>query len=196
MDARRPYGPSPEPFGRWGCKAFDVGWDLRLASTDDADEVSRLHAEINAELDRDFASAAKEEVSEDVIDGYRQLWETNLSDRSGHRVCVVVADSNVVGFADLFWSDEEESPELAGIYIQRKWRRKTIGEALVRWAKEEVEVRGAPHMRLWTFENNDRAQRFFERHFGRRTGRRRSPDQRSALAAAGLELVEYILPSH
>lgn len=165
-----------------------------MARGDDAGDLSRLHAGINAELDRSFADAEKEEVSDELIDGYRRLWETNLSGRSDHQVCLVVSGQTIVGFADLFWSNEEDLPELVGIYIQRSWRKKGIGAALLHWARKEVQRRGATQMRLWTFENNDRARRFFERHLGGHTGRRRSPDQRSALAATGLELVEYLLP--
>jgi hypothetical protein len=37
--------------------------------------------------------------------------------------------------------------------------------------------------------------RFFEHHGGLNTNNRRSPDRRSALARAGLEFVEYIVPA-
>jgi ribosomal protein S18 acetylase RimI-like enzyme len=170
-----------------------VRWDLRLARQADALQLGRLHAEINVELDNGLAGAGAK-VTDQLIAGYEHLWTANLTDES-HQTLVAVDDRAIVGFADIDWGINHEAPELLGIYVHEQWRRCGVGSALLSRAKEAAQARQAPALRLWTFENNNQAMRFFEHHGGLNTNNRRSPDRRSALARAGLEFVEYIVPA-
>jgi GNAT superfamily N-acetyltransferase len=89
----------------------------------------------------------------------------------GALTLVAVEDSTIVGFAShgpyrVQQRPEEFDPEAAELYAvyvdPDRWGAGT-GRALLAEVTRALRVVGCPELRLWVFEANDRARRFYER---------------------------------
>lgn len=69
-----------------------------------------------------------------------------------NRVLVALANGRVVGFVA---ASEERIDQL---YVRRDYQGKGIGSRLLQWAKDN----SAGRLSLFTFQRNERAQRFYE----------------------------------
>jgi GNAT superfamily N-acetyltransferase len=71
-----------------------------------------------------------------------------------HETWVAVADGSVVGLLVL------DGEELEQLYLDPSWRGRGVGDCLIALAKE----RRPNGLALWTFQVNEPAQRFYQRH--------------------------------
>lgn len=122
--------------------------EFRAAMANDADSVAAVYLRSRKEL---VACAPLVHSDEDVRDWIRQ----HLIPAG--RTTVAVADGRVIGFlavskdADCGWIDQ--------LYLLPKWVERGIGSRLLGLAQSQL----APPIRLYTFQCNERARRFYER---------------------------------
>ena len=89
---------------------------------------------------------------------------------------IIFLDQNAVGYAKLRTGskadgiESENSVELQRIYVVERVFGKGVGERLLRHCLETARARGFETLWLGVWEENRRAQRFYEKHGFRRVG--------------------------
>jgi GNAT superfamily N-acetyltransferase len=122
--------------------------EFRAATADDADSVADVYLRARKEL---VACAPLVHSDEEVRD-----WIRRHLIPAG-RTTVAVADRRVIGLlavsreADCGWIDQ--------LYLLPEWVGRGIGSRLLERAENQL----APPIRLYTFQCNERARRFYER---------------------------------
>ena len=115
---------------------------IRRATADDVEEIARLYERSFAMLD--FLPVLH------TLDEHRQWFARQLTEHEGW----VWDDGGVRGFIVL------TENELMYIYLDAGWTGRGIGTALLDHAKR----RRPGGFTLWTFQQNEGARRFYERH--------------------------------
>lgn len=102
--------------------------------------------------------------------------------------CLAVIEERVAGYA-LGWCSHGDS-ELMNLAVAPGWRRRSIGQRLVRWALQHAARRGARVMSLEVRASNLAAQALYERHgfvtTTRRRGYYRAPREDALVMRASL----------
>jgi GNAT superfamily N-acetyltransferase len=115
---------------------------IRRATTDDIEEIAHLYERSFATLD--FLPVLH------TLDEHRGWFARQLAEHEGW----VWDEDGVRGFSVL------TEDELLYLYLDVGWTGRGIGSALLEHAKE----RRPGGFTLWTFQQNEGARRFYERH--------------------------------
>ena len=140
---------------------------IRKALTEDACDYADCHISC-------WKSAYKGIVPDDFLHGMREEREqrteryknafTNPDD--GEYYCVVIED-RIVGFSFVNRNRDEDKPlagEVIAIYLLEEFWDKGHGRKLMDHAVERLRSMGCNEAILWTFEDNTRARRFYEKY--------------------------------
>jgi len=124
-----------------------VNLDLRPATVDDADSVAEVFLRSRKEL---VACAPLAHPDDDV-----RRWIRSRLIPGGH-VTVAVVDDQVVGFLA---SSAKDCGWIEHLYLHPGWVGRGIGTRLLEHARREL----PPVIRLYTFQCNEAARKFYER---------------------------------
>jgi GNAT superfamily N-acetyltransferase len=122
--------------------------ELRPATPDDADIVATVFLRSRKEL----VACAPLVHSDDSVRGFVRGRLIPAG-----RTTVAVAEPGVVGF--LSWRVEADASWIDQFYLLPEWVGRGIGTRLLERARREL----PPPMRLYTFQGNEAARRFYER---------------------------------
>ncbi len=134
--------------------------EIRPITEDDFDAVAEVHV-------RTWRAAYAGIIPDDYLAG---LDVAALAERRRQQVAtappgaqiVVAVDSRVIGFAAFGPNrDEPGHGELYAIYVEPGHWGSGAGRLLIEAAKAGLAAFGFPDMRLWVFEENHRARRFY-----------------------------------
>ena len=120
--------------------------DIRAATEDDADFVADVYLRSRKEL---LACAPLVHSDDDVRDWIRRLIPAGGT-------TVAVADGLVIGLLAI--STSTDSSWIDQLYLDPAWVGRGIGTRLLDYALVQL----LPPIRLYTFECNERARRFYE----------------------------------
>ena len=138
---------------------------VRLARSDDADEIARIQVET-------WRAAYTGLMPDEAIAGFdlesrQRQWRDVLgrAPQPGGATFVVEDAGEVVGFASVGPSrdeDAEQEAELYAIYLHPSRWGSGIGRALLQRAEESMRSSGFRRALLWVLAGNERAIRFYE----------------------------------
>ena len=116
-------------------------------------------------------------VPDPIIDSWDRasagaLWRGYLEPGSGHRVVVASSDNGVIGVVR--WSNVGTDVTIESLYVHPDASGAGAGGRLVDYVRDAVGA--AERIRLWVFEANAPARRFYERHGFMPDGRRQVED--------------------
>lgn len=94
-------------------------------------------------------------------------FRASFPDANGPWGLVLCVDGEIVGVSHLSAARDTALPEgygeIISLYLRPAWWDKGLGSALLAAALEELRRRGFTHALLWTFRDNERAQRAYLR---------------------------------
>jgi len=138
---------------------------VRLARAGDADAIGRIQVET-------WRAAYTGLMPDEAVAGFdvasrQQQWRELLGGmpRPGGATFVVEDGGEVVGFASVGASRDEEAEqeaELYAIYLHPSCWDRGIGRALLQRAEESMRSSGFRRAVLWVLDGNERAIRFYE----------------------------------
>jgi diamine N-acetyltransferase len=146
---------------------------FRTATVDDSALVARLfeqsfvetfgHLYAKADLAAFVSGITPESFAEEIAD-------------PGFVIRIAEVDGEAVGFAKLGPPSLPDEPppatiELRQIYVLKPWQGTGIAKHLYDWAEAEALERGARHIQLTVYIDNDRARRFYGRRGFAEAGR-------------------------
>jgi ribosomal protein S18 acetylase RimI-like enzyme len=137
---------------------------VRLAGAADADAIGRVQVE-------SWSAAYTGLMPDEAVAGFdvesrQRQWREWLGDtsRPGSATFVVEDGGEVVGFASVGASSDEEAEaeaQLYSIYLHPSCWDRGIGRALLQRAEESMRSSGYRRGVLWVLEGNERAERFY-----------------------------------
>lgn len=135
---------------------------IRLATLDDADDISRVHA-------RSWEFAYGWFLGEEIIAKQNErvpsMWRMILENSKDSYA--VEVDGKIVGLIGLNVPSDTDLPEgcfeLQGLYLLPEFIGKGYGRHAMEWTLREANERGYKYVCLWVFEKNERARRFYEK---------------------------------
>jgi ribosomal protein S18 acetylase RimI-like enzyme len=83
---------------------------------------------------------------------------------------VVEADGQAVGMASVGEAGSRRAGSVTSFWVHPSARGKGVGDALLLATVETAREAGYDELLLWVVENNEHAQRLYERHGFKRTG--------------------------
>lgn len=122
---------------------WDCLRDIRLAALKDAPEA------FGSTLER-------EEAFEE------ETWRSRCETGSNYAAFPEGDAPTPIGMATHIWPEEWEEPELVAMWVAPSARRRTVATHLVRAVVEHARQVGAPALRLWVAEGNERARALYE----------------------------------
>jgi GNAT superfamily N-acetyltransferase len=142
-----------------------TGVRIRPAEPSDALPIAEVHV-------RGWQWGYRDLLPADVLDSLsverrQQGWVEILNSLpSGAAVFVAVEADQIVGFAGVGPSRDDDAPdatgELSSLYIEEELAGLGVGRALISAAIEFAQDFGYRELRLWVLERNSRARRFYE----------------------------------
>lgn len=166
--------------------------DLRHATLADADVIARIHVTA-------WRHAYRGILPDTLIDNLSaqrraEDWRALIAD-DRTPVCVAVVDSDVVGFAAIGMStDDDAEPdlgELQSLYVHPASAGTGVGTALEADARRLLAAQGCSEATLWVLEANETARAFYEAHGWLLDGRRRTEEFGGPDEVAEVEEVRY-----
>ena len=149
--------------------------NVRPATAEDADAIGRVQVETWRAAYRGLMP--DEAIAGFDLEGRQRMWREGLArvPRPGSATFVAELDGDVVGFASVGRSRDEEAEnegELYAIYLQQSYWDRGIGRALLERAEESMRAFGVERAILWVMEGNERGERFYRaagwQHEGRK----------------------------
>ncbi len=109
---------------------------------------------------------------------WEERYRTRYSQMEGNYFAVLVKDHRVIGVSSFMKNRDDDLPETCGeivsIYVLPEHWSQGHGKHLMRFVTRELKKLGFTDCRLWTLEENTRAQRAYERFGFHRDGARRT----------------------
>jgi GNAT superfamily N-acetyltransferase len=126
---------------------------IRPGTPDDAEAVARVHVQT---WQAAYAHALpRERLAALSVEERAEMWR-------GQPPLVAEIDGEIVGFASVGPSRDEDAGELYAIYVHPdKWGT-GVGRALIEAGEERLRELGHEHALLWVLDDNPRARRFYE----------------------------------
>ena len=144
---------------------------MRLAEQSDAYALAAVHHD---SLRGTFCELAPDYANSRSLDDFEKLWNGRFDDPK----CVtnvLVRGDQIVGLVSASAPRDDDSDgtfgEVGRIYLHPCVWQKGHGSALLRWCEEELARMGYVTSKLWVFEVNEIAIRFYERNGYRRDGK-------------------------
>jgi len=140
-----------------------AGFEMRLARESDADALAEVHFQSIKET---FASLIPEYVNSRSIVDFRDLWRQRVHSTSS-MTCALLRGADLVGFVSAGNCRDEDVDEECGcvdrIYLHPSVWEKRLGGRLLQWCENNLKERRFETVKLWVFQANERAIRFYER---------------------------------
>jgi ribosomal-protein-alanine N-acetyltransferase len=144
---------------------------LRLAQQADSYALAAVHHD---SLRGTFDELVPEYANSRSLDDFEHLWSGRFDDS----LCVtnaLVRGEQIVGLVSASAPRDDDSDgtfgEVGRIYLHPSVWQKGHGVALLAWCEEELARKGYVMSKLWVFEVNERARRFYERNGYRLDGK-------------------------
>jgi ribosomal protein S18 acetylase RimI-like enzyme len=149
--------------------------NVRPATAEDADAIGRVQVETWRAAYRGLMP--DEAIAGFDLEGRRRMWREGLArvPRPGSATFVAELDGDVVGFASVGRSRDEEAEnegELYAIYLHPSCWDRGIGRAMLEQAEESMRAFGFERAILWVMEGNERGERFYRAAGWKRDGRK------------------------
>ncbi len=136
----------------------------RPATASDARAIAIVHRDSIRET---FGGLIENYVRARTLEHCEQGWERRLTNNECTTLALVRGEQ-IVGFASVAPSPDEDVKGTAGeldrIYIHPSAWGNGHGDTLMQWCEETLEALGFKTIKLWVFEVNERARRFYEKH--------------------------------
>jgi RimJ/RimL family protein N-acetyltransferase len=136
----------------------------RPATPSDARALAIVHCHSIRET---FGGVLDDYVRARPLDYCEQGWERRFADNECTTLALVRCEQ-IVGFASVAPSPDDDVKDTAGeldrIYIHPSVWGNGYGNVLVQWCEETLDALGFKIIKLWVFEVNARARRFYEKH--------------------------------
>jgi GNAT superfamily N-acetyltransferase len=141
---------------------------IRTATEDDAAAIAEVHV---ASWRGAYRGVVPDQVLDgaDLLGGRRRMWQRLLGDAApaGHAAWVAEADGQVVAFADVLPSRDDDADERTAevpmIYALPQAWGTGAGRELMAAALAGARAAGYRSVTLWVLDTNERARRFYER---------------------------------
>lgn len=137
---------------------------IRLAQPNDAIALALVH---HTSITKTFGQMLPEYANSRSLDDFEQLWKTRLETPT----CVtsaMIRGEQIVGLVSAAASTDDDADGTFGdvdrIYLHPSAWEKGLGVQLLDWCEEELKRMGFQNAKLWVFEMNTRACRFYERN--------------------------------
>ena len=133
--------------------------EVRLAKPTDAPTLAAI-------MVQSFRTAFRELVSEETMDQCANLQNCTAMLA---RVCEDLQFHSYLAFLDgkpcgeLFWTGKDEAELIALHSLPEVWGS-GVGAILLLQAMEDMKIADVRRVTLWTFQENSRARRFYEKH--------------------------------
>lgn len=137
-------------------------YGTRLAEPKDARALAIVHCD---SIRQTFADKLDGYVNARNLDYCEQAWERRFANNECTAL-VLTHGEQIVGFASVAPSqddDAKECGELDRIYIHPSAWGKGHGNVLVNWCESTLRNQGFGNIKLWVFEVNQRARKFYEK---------------------------------
>jgi ribosomal protein S18 acetylase RimI-like enzyme len=160
---------------------------IRPATLADVEGIARVH--VQAWRESYTALVPPEAFEHHSLETRIAQWRATLSD-PGRSTLVYESDGAAAGFISggpIKWTGLSTDSEVASLYLINAFKRRGIGQALLRQFLSVLARRGFASCGLWTLTNNVAARRFYEAMGGRAGDTR--VDARSGIA---FEDIAYI----
>jgi GNAT superfamily N-acetyltransferase len=163
-----------------------TSWPVRVARSDDAAGIARVHVATWRHAYRDVLPAAY--LANLSVDERSATWAAAIA-RDRPTVLVSEARDGIVGFSAVGPCRDTGSTaadhEIWAIYVAPEYWAAGVGRALWQASRALAVERGATRLSLWVFANNPRARRFYES-----VGMEREPASLQTFELGGIVLEE------
>lgn len=136
---------------------------MRLAGKPDSFALAALHHD---SLRGTFSRLAPAYANSRSLDDFERLWSERFDDPKCV-TSVLVKGEQIVGLVSASASRDDDADgrfgEVGRIYLHPSVWQKGHGALLIKWCEEELARMGYTESKLWVFEVNARAIRFYER---------------------------------
>jgi RimJ/RimL family protein N-acetyltransferase len=139
---------------------------MRPATANDARALAIVHC---YSIRDTFGGLLDDYVAARSLDYCEDAWQKRLAGASLEaETIVLVRGEQIIGFASAAPSPDDDiknrAGELARIYIHPSVCGGGYGNRLIEWCEQTVAEQGFDTIKLWVFEVNTRAIRFYEKH--------------------------------
>lgn len=136
----------------------------RLATADDLPGLASVH---HCSIRDTFSGLLDDYVAARSLAHCEAAWKRRF-DTGAHATLVLVQNDVIVGFVSAAPSSDADTDGTVGeverIYLHPSIWGKGHGDVLIRWCQDRLLEQGFKLVKLWVFEVNLRARRFYERH--------------------------------
>lgn len=136
----------------------------RLAQPNDAYALALVHYQ---SICHTFSHLLEEYVQSRTLDDFERAWRERIEGETC-TTNILVRDEQIVGFASVARSDDDDADgsfgDLDRIYLHPCVSGNGYGSLLLDWCLEALGKMGYTTAKLWVFEVNSRALRFYEKH--------------------------------
>ncbi len=140
------------------------GCKTRPAAGTDSQAIALVHYEA---IRSTFTGLLDNYVKARSLDYCEERWQQRLASNEA-KILILQRGEQIVGFASVKHCRdadlEKPAGELDRIYIHPDAQGKGQGNTLVEWCETTLLQQGFTTFKLWTFEINARARRFYEKH--------------------------------
>ena len=137
----------------------------RPATPHDARAIAIVHCHSIRET---FSGLLDDYVAARPLDHCEQVWERRLANNNECTTLALLRGEQIVGFASVAPSPDDDVRGIAGeldrIYIHPSAWGNGHGTTLIQWCEKTLKVQGFNTIKLWVFEVNQRARRFYQKH--------------------------------
>lgn len=143
---------------------------VRAATASDTHDIAALHASSWRYAYR--GALSDEYLAGDVESDRRQLWESRLAKPAEHQPVLLVEDGgHLLGFACVYVDkDPRWGSYLNNIHVVRATQGRGVGRLLLHATAEVCSEARSGGLFLWVLQSNTKAQGFYARHGGQRSG--------------------------
>lgn len=137
---------------------------IRLAEPGDEIALADVH---HSSLVQTFGQMLPEYANSRTLNDFERLWQQRLEVPTCV-TSVLLSGERIVGLVSAAASRDDDADGTFGdvdrIYLHPSAWEKGLGVQLLTWCEEELARMGYVISKLWVFEMNERARRFYERN--------------------------------
>lgn len=143
---------------------LEQDFQIRLAQPGDAIALAEVH---HSSLVQTFGEMLPEYANSRTRADFERLWQQRLETPTCV-TSVMICGEKIVGLVSAAASRDDDADGTFGdvdrIYLHPSAWEKGLGVKLLTWCEEELARMGYVISKLWVFEMNERARRFYERN--------------------------------
>ncbi len=143
---------------------MEPDYQIRLAEPGDAIGLAKVH---HLSLSETFGELLPAYANSRTLDDFERIWKERL-DTPTCVTAVMILGEQIVGLVSAAASRDDDADGTFGdvdrIYLHPSVWEKGLGARLLAWCEKELAAMGYVVSKLWVFEMNLRARRFYERN--------------------------------